>query len=230
VKAANPKTIVVYTGACPTIKESWADVQAVIVAWLPGEKQAVAIADVIFGDYNPAGRLSVTFPMSLDQLTPFDNEIVNLRIPYENPEVGRGYRYYDYKNYTPLYAFGHGLSYTTFTYSGLSIKPAQPHVGDSVYVSFSIKNEGGRDGEEVAQLYLSQVGASFRPKKELRGFTRQSIAQGETKQITIALGPREFAYYNDTKKKYVVDPGNFTVSVGPSSATLPLSATITMAQ
>lgn len=227
IRAAGKKCIVVFTGGSAAIQGAWADAQAVIIAFYPGEEQGNAIADVIFGRYNPGGKLAVSFPIAATQLPPFD--IVNGHIQYEDASEGRGYTYYDKHNLLPLFCFGHGLSYTTFSYSNIRIAPAQAYAGDPVTVSADITNTGTIAGDEIAQLYLGQNGATDRPVRQLRGFARVSLNPGETKTAIFALTERDFARWNSTQSRFVVPAGTYTIQVGASSRNLPLSATLSMA-
>jgi beta-glucosidase len=225
---AGKKCIVVFTGGSAAIKGAWADAPAVIIAFYPGEEQGNAIADVIFGKYNPAGKLAVTFPIAATQLPPFD--ITNGHILYEDASEGRGYTYYDKHNLLPLFCFGLGLSYTTFSYSNIRVSPASPHAGDRIVVQADVTNTGVVAGDEIAQLYLGQQGATDRPIRQLRGFARLSLNAGETRTATFALAGRDFARWDSTQSRFVVPAGTYTVQVGASSRNLPLSASLTMAQ
>ncbi len=238
VLATGKKTIVVFTGGSAAAGGSWSTAAAVIIAFYPGEFQGEALADVIFGDYNPAGRLGVTFPASDAQwaTSPFWPTLSGSTpaIQYESPDTGCGYRWYDRNNQTPLFCFGHGLSYTTFNYSNLTVSPAAPlYVGDRIIVSVDITNTGSRLGEEVSQLYITDVTNStnhVRPLKELRAFSRDSITAGAKKTVSYILNKRQFAWYDSTRAndRWVVTPGNFTIQVGASSQDIRLTKTITL--
>jgi beta-glucosidase len=225
---AGRKCIVVFTGGSAAIKGAWADAPAVIIAFYPGEEQGNAIADVIFGKYNPGGKLAVSFPIAATQLPAFD--IVNGHIPYEDASEGRGYTYYDKHNLLPLFCFGHGLSYTTFSYSNIRVSPASPHTGDRIAVQADVTNTGAVAGDEIAQLYVGQQGAADRPVRQLRGFARVPLNAGETRTATFSLTERDFARWDSTQSRFVVPAGTYTVQVGASSRNLPLSASLTMAQ
>lgn len=197
-----PMVLVLVNGSA--IAVNWADenVPAILEAWYPGQAGGTAIADVLFGDHNPAGRLPVTFYKSVDQLPAFED--YNM--------AGRTYRYMTEE---PLYAFGHGLSYTRFLYDNLNIA-FQPG-SDSLRISAEVSNVGGVDGEEVVQLYVRDVEASEpRPNLELKGFARVAFAAGETKTISFDLHVSQLSFYKDGA--YVVEPGEFEVMVGASSA------------
>ena len=236
--AAGKKCVVVLTGGSAAVQDAWASAPAVVVAWYPGEEQGHALAAILFGDVNPSGRLSATWPASVGQLPPFSTGTNNL-IPYEGPDTGRGYRYYDRCNLTPLYPFGQGLSYTTFQYSNMVITPNPAFAGESVYVSVDIQNTGAMTGDEVPQLYVSEAAPTLpRPVKEMRGFARVTLTPGQTQTVTFVLRERELACFDTTRAaitsyapygRFVAQPDNYTIMVGPSSANLPLSGTLTLA-
>jgi beta-glucosidase len=188
----------------------WADahVSAIVEAWYPGEEGGAAIADVIFGAVNPAGRLPVTFYRSLDQAPPFDDYAM----------TGRTYRFL---SQPPLYPFGHGLSYTRFAYSNLRVAPPQIGPAGQARVSADITNIGERAGDEVAQLYVSYPDSAVsRPIKELKGFVRLSLAPGETRTAEFTLAGRQLAYWSGDG--WTVEPGTVRVLVGGSSADIRL--------
>ena len=203
---ANPKTVVVLV-AGSSLAVNWIkeNVPAVVNAWYPGEQGGNAIADVLFGDYNPAGRLPLTYYKSTNDLPAFDDyEVFN----------GRTYMYFEKK---PLYAFGFGLSYTSFSYSNLQIDKPSIEVGDTISVSIDIQNTGKFDGDEVVQLYLQQRSASVKlPQKQLKAFKRISLIKGETETVNFALSRKDLSYWND-KNEFVLEPGEFNIQIGASS-------------
>ncbi len=170
-------------------------------AWYPGEEGGTALADVLFGDYNPAGRLPVTFYRSVTDLPPFDDYRME----------GHTYRYFRGQ---PLYPFGYGLSYTTFAYRHL--QPSAPSIaaGEELAVSVEVENAGSRAGDEVVQLYLTDVEASAPvPIRQLQGFQRIHLAPGEKRTVTFTLTPRQFALI-DAQGRRIVEPGEFRIAVG----------------
>ncbi len=234
--AAGKKCVVVMTGGSPAVQEGWANANAVLVEWYGGQAQGTALAQILYGDVNPSGRLSASFPASAGQLPAFSD--APTAIQYENytTDFGRGYRYYDQNNLIPLYAFGYGLSYTTFQYSNLTINPSPLYVGQYV-VTVDIKNTGTKAGDEVAELYIHpNASPKPRPVKELRGFNRVTLAAGETKTVSFTIRERELAYFDDGTgvNKFVVAPGAYTILVGPSSyagqglTAFPVSGTLTV--
>jgi beta-glucosidase len=195
-----PIVLVLINGSALSINYAAENMDAILTAGYPGQQGGNAVADVIFGDYNPAGRLPVTYYKSVEQLPAFENYDME----------GRTYRYFRQE---PLYPFGFGLSYTNFKYSDLSI-PAEAKVGDKINVSVKVTNTGDRDGEEVVQLYLTDEKASSpRPIRQLEGFKRVSLKKGESKTVQFTLEPRQFSMINN-KDKQVVEPGWFTIALG----------------
>lgn len=195
-----PVVLVLLNGSALAI--NWADknIPAIVEAWYPGQAAGTAIADVLFGDYNPAGRLPVTFYKSVNDLPPFDDYTI----------TNQTYRFYKGQ---PLYPFGYGLSYTTFGYENLKVDE-QHKAGDSVRVTVDLKNTGSLAGEEVVQLYVSHQDAPVRvPLKSLKGFKRIEVDKGETKSVEFVLPPDAFSLINEQGQKEVI-PGTFQISVG----------------
>jgi beta-glucosidase len=190
-------------------------IPAIIEAWLPGEEGGNAAADVIFGDYNPGGKLPVSFPAEEGQIPAY----------YAHKPTGRrSFKWGDYveTGARPLYEFGHGLSYTTFELGGLAITPVKVPLDGEVTVKADVKNTGQRAGDEVIQLYINDVTASVtRPVKELKGFRRVHLGPGETKTVNFPLPVNELAFYNRDMKRGV-EAGSFKVMVGTSSADIRL--------
>jgi beta-glucosidase len=182
------------------------DVAAIVHVWYPGEEGGNAVADVLFGDASPAGRLPITFPIAEGQLP----------LTYDHKPTGRGDDYLDLTG-QPLLPFGFGLSYTTFEYSDLSVTPAVMGSDGVATVSCTVRNTGTRAGDEVVQLYVRDILASVaRPVLELKGFTRIHLAPGEQKDVTFTL-PADQLSMLDRDMNRVVEPGAFRVLVGASS-------------
>jgi beta-glucosidase len=210
VLAANPKTIVVLQASFPfTTNWTQENVPAILEMTHNSEEQGDGLADVLFGDYNPAGRLTQTWVSSMDQLPPMmDYDIRH----------GRTYMYLAGK---PLYAFGYGLSYTKFAYSNLRVSSMHLARDGSVTVSMDVKNTGTRDGDEVVQLYVAHVGSAVtRPQQELKGFRRVTIHSGETRTLTIPLKASSLAYWDG--KAFAVESDNVEIRVGGSSDAIAL--------
>jgi beta-glucosidase len=207
VAATGKPVVVVLSGGSAITMSRWIDhVSGVLDAWYPGEEGGRAVSDVLFGDYDPAGRLPITFPVAEGQLPLY----------YDHKPTGRGDDYDDLTG-QPLFPFGYGLSYTTFSYSSLAIEPAAIDAGGRATVRCTIRNDGDRAGDEVVQLYLHQELASVaRPVMELRGFQRVHLAAGERREITFSLGRADLEML-DRDLRPVVEPGMFRVMVGASS-------------
>jgi beta-glucosidase len=205
-----PVVLVLLSGSAVALPWASEHIPAIVEVWYPGQAGGQALADVLFGDYNPGGRLPVTFYRSVDDLPRFDDY---------NME-GRTYRFFRGE---PLFSFGHGLSYTTFEFGDLQIHPAQVTIGEQVAVSASVANTGERAGDEVIQLYVRHPGVSVpRPVKELKGFKRLHLGPGERKVITFTLHAHQLGYY-DENMHYAVQVGEVEVLVGSSSHDLPLA-------
>jgi beta-glucosidase len=187
---------------------------AIVQAWYPGEEGGLAVAQVLFGEVNPAGRLPITFYRSTKDLPDFENYSMS----------NRTYRYFNGK---PLFAFGHGLSYTKFSYKKVSLDNSTVAPNGAVKVSFDLKNSGGRDGDEVAQVYFRHVKSAVpQPKLALCGLTRIHLAKGQTATITMDIPAERFRYWDTTKKQYTVEPGNYELLVGGASDDIRLRASL----
>lgn len=217
VAATGKPTVVVLIGGS-AITMPWLDkVGAVIDAWYPGEAGGEGVADVLFGDYNPAGRLPVTFPVAEGQLP----------LSYDHKPTGRGDDYVDLTG-MPLFPFGFGLSYTTFEYSDLSIEPAELARGATATIRCAVTNTGTRAGDEVVQLYVRDLIASVaQPVMALKRFERISLQPGERREVGFTLGPDDLRLL-DRDLKWVVEPGALRVMVGASSKDIRLRGQITV--
>jgi beta-glucosidase len=224
VAALGKPTVLVLINGRP-LDISWAHVPAILEAWHPGTEGGNAIADLLWGDATPVGKLPVTWPRSSGQIP-----IYYARNLTQEPETKEGFRsrYWDVAT-SPLYPFGYGLSYTTFTYSNLRVSKAAVKLGESVEVSVEVENTGRRHGEEVAQLYIHQrSGSASRPVRELKGFERVVLAPGEKKTVRFTLGKQELTYWSAATKGWVQDPATFDVwAGGDSTATLQTKFQIT---
>jgi beta-glucosidase len=218
VAATGKPTVVVLIGGSAITMSSWLDrVGAVIDAWYPGEDGGDAVADVLFGAYNPAGRLPITFPVAEGQLP----------LSYDHKPTGRGDDYVDLTG-QPLFPFGFGLSYTTFEYSGLAIEPSTMAPGETATIRCTVTNSGTRAGDEVVQLYIRDVLASVaRPVIELMRFERVHLAPGEKRDLAFSLGPDDLRML-DRDMKWVVEPGVFRVLAGSSSKDIRLRGELTV--
>lgn len=215
VATGTPTVLVLINGRPLALRWSAENVPAILEAWLPGEKGGLAVAEVLFGDYNPNGRLPVTVPRHAGQLPVYYNYKPSKA--FSIPRTG----YVDLPA-TPLWEFGFGLSYTTFEYSDLQIEPVQASTADVVTVSVSVENTGRLSGKEVVQLYLrDEISSVVTPVKQLRGFQKIALAPGEKRQVEFVLSSAELSLL-DRELKRVVEPGRFEVMVGSSSADIRL--------
>jgi beta-glucosidase len=218
VAATGRPVVVVLVGGSAITMSRWIErVQGVIDVWYPGEEGGHAVADVLSGDYNPAGQLPITFPIAEGQLP----------LSYNHKPTGRGDDYLDLTG-QPLFPFGFGLSYTTFEYSALSVTPEAMGIADSATVRCRVRNTGARAGDEVVQLYVRDILASVaRPILQLEGFQRVYLAPGEEREVTFTLG-RDQLQMLDRDMRWVVEPGVFRVLVGSSSKDIRLRGALTV--
>jgi len=251
----NPNTIVVLINGSPVAMDGWLEnVPAVLEAWFPGMEGGNVIADVIFGDVNPSGKLPVTFPKKLtdspahdsyktypgiktwDKIKEGDMEIKNdqIRIKYGRGDkvyydegVFVGYRHFDTKGIDPLFPFGHGLSYTTFKYDNLKISKQTVSGDEKFNVSVDITNSGKRAGAEVAQIYVQDVESSVeRPLKELKGFKKAKLDPGAKETIVFELGKKDLSFYDEKSSSWIAEKGQFIIIVGSSSRDIRLEEKI----
>jgi beta-glucosidase len=209
-----PTVLVLMSGSAVAVNWAQDHVPAIVEAWYPGEAGGTAIADVLFGDYNPGGRLPVTFYRSVDDLPPFDDYRM----------ANRTYRFF---TGTSLYAFGHGLSYTTFAYSKLRMSAPTVRAGDTVTVRVDVRNTGRRTGDELVQLYVRHPGSAVeRPRHELKGYRRITLRPGETRTVALPLAASALAYWNAGRQRWVVEPETVEIQIGASSSDIRLTSTI----
>lgn len=214
-----PVVMVLLNGRPMSISWPAEHVPAILEAWHPGIQGGNAVADLLFGDFNPGGRLPVTFPRTVGQVPIYYNHLNTGRPPTSEKFTSK---YIDLPS-TPLYPFGHGLSYTQFDYSNLMVSPKKITPEGEVEVSLDVENVGDRDGVEVVQLYLRDlVGSVTRPVKELKGFKRIALKSGEKTTVKFVVGPEHLAFVNRGMKKSV-EPGTFKVMVGGSAENIKLT-------
>ena len=230
--AANKNTIVVLTAGGSVDMNAWLDrVPALVQAWYPGQEGGTALAEILFGDVNPSGRLPVTFERHWEENPTHDSyyaEAGTNRIVYKEG-VFLGYRAYQHNGTKPLFPFGYGLSYSPFSYGTLSITPATTTDG-KVTVSFDVTNTGKREGAEVAQVYVGDTHAKVpRPAKELKGFAKVRLRPGETKRVTVTLDRRALSYYDVNSKQWRAEPGEYDILVGRSVEQIELRGKLTLA-
>lgn len=224
--AANPRTVVVNVSG-NAVAMPWADkVPAILQAWFLGSESGNSLADVIFGHVNPSGKLPMTFPVRLDDVGAHavgeypgtkraDSDIVDIRY---NEGVMVGYRWFDTKKIRPLFAFGHGLSYTTFGYGKLSADASKIGPDGALTLSVDVTNTGSRAGAETVQLYISDTKASVkRPAKELKNFAKIYLEPGQTKTVTFTVRPSDLAFFDAGAHAWKAEPGEFSAHVGAAS-------------
>jgi len=230
VAKANKNTIVVLNNGSPVSMERWIDkVSAVVEAWFPGQECGNAIADILFGEVNPSGKLPETFPKRIEDNPAYINYPGESGKALYGEGIFVGYRYYDARKIEPLFPFGYGLSYTTFEYSNLRIGSPDLRMGDKLMVDVDVKNIGKREGKEVVQLYISDIESGLvRPAKELKGFGKIGLNPGETKTASFVLDRRDLSFYDPDQKQWVAEPGEFEVLVGSSSRDIRASASFTL--
>ena len=221
ISSVNKNTIIVITGGGNVDMTQWVDrVPAILHAWYSGQEGGNALAQIVFGDCSPSGKLPVSFERRWEDNPTYHSYYPakgESRVQYSEG-VFVGYRQYDRSEIKPLFAFGHGLSYTTFEYGKLSVTPATGSLNVPVTVSFDVKNTGHREGAEVAELYVGDSHASVpRPVKELKGFAKVNLRPGESKRVTIKLDRRAFSFYDVRKSDWNAEAGEFSVLVGASS-------------
>jgi beta-glucosidase len=226
---ANPKTVVVLLGGGAVDMNSWLSATpAVLQAWYPGLEGGNALAKIIFGEVNPSGKLPMTFPKKLQDnpsyaLGEYPGDTAKSLIVHYHDDIYVGYRYYDTYKVKPQFAFGHGLSYTSFVYSDLKVTAN----GKKATVTFNIRNTGKIAGTETAQLYVHQQNSLLpRPEKELKGFDKIQLGAGEQKTITIELDEEAFKYFNDVQNQWTMDGGTYEILVGAASDQIKLKGSV----
>ena len=225
VAGLNARTVVVLEGSGPVTMPWLADAAAVVMAWYPGQQGGNAIAEVLFGDVNPSGKLPQSFPVADADLPPFDH--VSLAVTYG---YYHGYRWLERNATAPLFAFGFGLSYTSFQYADLTVTPATLSPWGRARVTVDVTNTGAVAGDEVVQLYVSYPGSAVdRAERDLKGFARVHLEPGETRSVLLEVRAADLAYWDVGADAWVVEPLGYGVHVGPSSTDLPLAATLTVA-
>ena len=232
ISSVNKNVIVVITAGGNVDMTRWIDnVPALLHAWYPGQEGGTALAEILFGDTSPSGKLPVSFERRWEDNPTFHTyypEKGGGRVQYSEG-VFLGYRHYDRSETKPLFAFGYGLSYTAFAYAKLSVTPQTGTLNEPVSVSFDVTNTGQRAGAEVAELYVGDSHASVpRPVKELKAFTKINLKPGETRRVTLTLNRRALAFLDVRKKDWSAEPGEFNILVGGSSDNIQLRGKFTL--
>lgn len=216
-ETGKPIVLILMNGRPLTISWENENVDAILEAWFPGTMGGHAVADIVFGDYNPSGKLTMTFPIKVGQV-PIHYNMKNTGRPINPDNLNEKYKskYLDVSN-EPLYPFGYGLSYTTFEYSNLMVSKDSISFDEEINIQVEVKNTGDVDGEEVVQLYVrDRVGSATRPVKELKGFEKIFLKEGESKKVSFKLSAADLKFYN-SKMEFLAEPGDFDVFVGTSS-------------
>jgi beta-glucosidase len=220
----NPRTVVVLNASGGVATSDWIGrVPALLNAWYPGQEGGRALAEILFGDVNPSGKLPISFEKRWEDCAAYGRFPFTQKDQVDYAEgVFVGYRWFDRQGIEPLFPFGFGLSYTKFKYDHLRVLPAN----DGGYeVTFDVTNTGGREGAEVAQVYVGAPPSRVpRPVRELKGFVRVALQSGQTQTRSVMLAREAFAYFDEQKESWTVEPGNYSISVGGSSRDLPLTA------
>jgi len=227
----NPNTIVVMIAGAPfdinTIKEKSS---ALVWSWFNGSEGGNALADVLLGNVNPSGKLPWTMPKKLEDSPAHATHSFpgNQSVNYTEG-ILVGYRWFDAKNITPLYPFGYGLSYTNFEFSDLKTNKESYNADEVIVVEFNIANKGMVDGKEVAQVYVSDPESYVeKASKELKGFKKVLVKSGQTKHVTVQIPAKELAYYNEVKKEWLLEPGEYILKLGNSSRAIKEETSITI--
>lgn len=226
ISSVNKNTIVVITSGGAVDMTRWIDqVPGIIEAWYPGQEGGTALAQILFGEYSPSGKLPASFERQWEDNPTFKTYYTKpgeLQVDYSEG-VFVGYRHYDRATVKPLFPFGYGLSYTTFAYSNLKVSPGAGNLNQPVTVTFDLKNTGKREAAEVAQVYVGDTHASVpRPVKELKGFARVQLKPGESRRVSVTLDRRAFSFYDVKKKDWSAESGQFGILVGSSSQKIEL--------
>ncbi|HYW37803.1 MAG TPA: glycoside hydrolase family 3 C-terminal domain-containing protein [Terriglobales bacterium] len=230
IAAVNKNTIVVVTSGGGVDMTAWVDrAPALLQAWYPGQEGGTALAQLLFGDFNPSGRLPISIERRWEDNATHDSYYPKnggKKVEYSEG-IFVGYRHFDKSAVKPLFAFGYGLSYTSFAYKNLTISP--PSADQQVSVAFDVTNSGTRAGADVAEVFIGDRHAPVpRPVKELKGFTKVSLSPGETKNVTVKLDRRAFSYYDVKKHVWTVAPGDFDLFVARSAADIELTGKVSL--
>jgi beta-glucosidase len=249
VLGANKNVVVVVTAGGNVDMSNWIDsTPALLHTWYPGQEGGTALAEILFGDVSPSGKLPVSFERRREDSATYNSYydpklgtaqsgdsreprgVVHGRVAYSEG-IFLGYRHFDKASFKPLFPFGYGLSYTTFKYNNLKVVPASTGDGERATVSFDVTNTGKTEGAEVAQVYVGEKHPKVeRPIKELKGFARVNLKPGETRNVKVSLDRRAFSYYDAIEKQWKTNPGDFAILVGSSSAKIELNGNVTLPQ
>jgi beta-glucosidase len=230
VGETNKNTVVVITSGGAVDMSGWVDrVPAIMESWYSGQEGGTALAQLLFGEFSPSGKLPISFERRWEDNAVHDSYYANgsgRKVAYSEG-VFLGYRHFDKAGINPLFAFGYGLSYTTFAYKNLAVTPGNVSGDEPVTVAFDVVNSGNRAGAEVAEVYVGEPHATVpRPAKELKGFSKVFLSPGESQHVEVMLDRRAFSYYDVKNHRWAADPGEFEVYVGPSEAQVALTGKV----
>jgi beta-glucosidase len=229
VKTGKPVVVLMMSGRPMTFKWTAANAPAILYTWFLGCESGNAIADVLFGDYNPSAKLPVTIPRAVGQVPIFYASRSTGRPVLDEKEIEDHSAYIDEK-ITPQYAFGHGLSYSNFEYSNLKISKTKFQASEKITITFDVKNNSKFDGEEIAQLYIHDIAATVaRPVKELKDFKKVLIKGGATHTISFMLDKEKLSFYNQ-QLNFIAEPGEFEIMVGAASDNIKLQGKVEMVE
>ena len=236
VAAANPHTVVVLNTGAPVLMPWLGSVDGVLESWYGGQQNGAALASVLFGDVAPSGKLPQTWPASMDQLPTADTsrypgtvDVSTNTTDYHYSEgLEVGYRWYDDHHLTPLFPFGYGLTYSTFSFSGLAVTPGTANASGPVRVAATVRNTGTRTASEVAQLYVGDPTGAGEPLKQLKGFQRVTLAPGQSQRVTFTVAASDLRTWDDTTHGWRTNDGTYRIFVGDSSRDLPLTGSYTL--
>ncbi len=229
IAGKNKHTVVVINAGAPVTMPWLEHVDGVVDAWFGGEEVGNAITDVLTGNYNPSGKLCITFPRKWSDEPAYKTYMPKDSVAHYSEGIFVGYRYFDKNDITPLFPFGYGLSYTTFSYDDLKINSESSSHDPDIKGSFRITNTGKRTGAEVAEIYVGEQNPEIvRPVKELKNFARIELKPGESKMVHFTLNRDAFHYYNPMKNQWTVDPGKYDIMIGRSSRDIPLKKVVVL--
>lgn len=227
ILSVNENVVIVLAGGSPVLMPWLGEVKAVLNMYLCGSAGGVACKKLLYGEVNPSGKLAETYPLSLDSNPAYKYYQMGPQTVEYRESIYVGYRYFDKAKKEVLFPFGYGLSYTRFEYSDLKLSASHIDENDGLQVTFTVKNVGERDGAEVAQVYVKDVESTiFREEKALKGFAKVFLKAGESKEVTVSLDRRSFAFYNTQVSDWTVESGEFEISVGASSRDIKLNAKV----
>ncbi|MDH7604151.1 MAG: glycoside hydrolase family 3 C-terminal domain-containing protein [Melioribacter sp.] len=226
IAEVNKNTIVVLNTGAPILMDQWIDkINALLEMWFGGSEGGNAIADVLLGNYNPSGKLPVTFPKRWEDCSAYETYRKYPARTYYADDIYVGYRHFDKYNIEPLFPFGFGLSYTTFEYSDINVI----NKGDKCEVSINLKNTGNMKGAEVVQLYVSQKNPKVdRPIKELKAFKKVYLNPGETQKVILEFDKNSLSYYDEASRSWKLDKDDYEILIGSSSRDIKLRSIISL--